>query len=48
MGFSANLDSNDKGYTIIGKIKIDSNIKIINPVSITLKTKGDADFIDNL
>lgn len=37
-----------KGYTIKGKIIIDSNIKIINPVSITLKTKGNADFIGNL
>lgn len=37
-----------KGYTITGKIIIDSNIKIKNPVSITLKTKGNADFIGNL
>lgn len=44
----AEIAGANKGYTIIGKIKIDSNIKIINPVSITLKTKGDADFIGNL
>ncbi len=36
------------GHTIKGKIIINSNIKIKNPISITLKTNGDADFIGNL
>lgn len=37
-----------RGHTITGNIVINSNITIKNPISITLKTKGNADFIGNL
>lgn len=41
---TVDISGTSKGNTIKGKIKINSSIKVKNPIKITFKTNGSADF----